>query len=60
MGVGMSVVTGLLLIVAGIIMLADPKMSLPFFIWVLGLGVITGVFAPASRLGPSANEPHPF
>lgn len=41
MGVGMSVVTGLLLIVAGIIMLADPKMSLTFFIWVFGLGVIT-------------------
>lgn len=41
MGVGMSVVTGLLLIAAGIIMLADPKMSLTFFIWVFGLGVIT-------------------
>ena len=40
MGVGMSIVTGLLLIVVGIVMLADPKMSLTFFIWLFGLGVI--------------------
>lgn len=40
MGVGMSLLTGLALIVVGIILLADPKMSLTFFIWLFGVGVI--------------------
>ena len=57
MGVGMSLLTGLLLVVLGIILLAQPKMSLHFFIWLFGIGIIAyGVLHAVAALMGKKDE----
>ena len=61
-------ISGIAGIVLGLIIMLYPADSILTILWLVGiylivlgfLRIITGVFAPASRLGPSANEPHPF